>query len=242
MLLEAHNISKSFRDRVILSDVSLSFNTGEVVGLLGPNGAGKTTLFLVLSGIIRATSGDIILANRKITSLKMYQKARAGLVYLPQDPSIFRGLSVEDNIRAILQISKLSKADLETRLDELLEAFSIEHLRKAKATLLSGGERRRLEIARAFATRPSFLMLDEPFSGVDPISISDISEIIKNLKESKIGVILTDHNVVETLKVIDRGYVIAGGHILANGTPDEISGNQEVRMRYLGSAFAWTDW
>ncbi|MDR1365017.1 MAG: LPS export ABC transporter ATP-binding protein [Holosporales bacterium] len=242
MLLEARNISKSFKDRVILNDVSLSFNVGEIVGLLGPNGAGKTTLFLILSGIAKATSGDIVLAGRKITSLRMYQKARAGLVYLPQDPSIFRNLSVEDNIRAILQIRKLPREDIETSVNELLEAFSIEHLRKSKATLLSGGERRKLEIARALATRPSFLMLDEPFSGVDPISICDIVEIIKNLKASKIGVILTDHNVVETLKVIDRGYVIAGGRILADGPSSEISENKDVRMRYLGDTFTRAGW
>ncbi|MDR1333199.1 MAG: LPS export ABC transporter ATP-binding protein [Holosporales bacterium] len=235
MLLEARGISKAVKSKVILNNVSLSFNAGEVVGILGPNGAGKTTLFLILSGIATATSGDIVLAGRRITAFRIRQKARAGLVYLPQDSSIFRGLSVEDNIRAILQLRKLSTDEIETQLDELLEVFSIRHLRKARATVLSGGERRKLEIARALATRPSFLMLDEPFSGVDPISIEDIVKTIKTLKRAKIGVIITDHNVVETLRVIDRGYVIVGGRILASGSSSEIAQNEEVKARYLGT-------
>ncbi|MDR3224608.1 MAG: LPS export ABC transporter ATP-binding protein [Holosporales bacterium] len=237
MMLEAKNIVKIYNGKTVLKSVNLNFNTGEAVGILGPNGAGKTTLFFILTGIVVPTSGDIMLATRNITNSKIHQRARNGLVYLPQDSSIFRGLSVEDNIKAILQVTYKSKKEINSKLDELLESFSLTHLRKAMAPILSGGERRKVEIARALATEPFFLMLDEPFSGVDPISISDIILIIKGLKNSGIGVIITDHNVRETLQVIDRGYIIAAGKILVSGTPEEIANDSTARTSYLGQEF-----
>lgn len=237
MILEANNITKSFKDRLVLRGVSLNFKVNEVVGILGPNGAGKTTLFSILTGIASADLGEIKLAGNDITKLKIHQRAKAGIVYLPQDSSIFRGLSVEDNIRAVLQITHSSKEKIDSKLNELLEAFSISHLRKAMAPFLSGGERRKVEIARALATSPAFLMLDEPFSGVDPISVNEIITIIRNLKDSGIGVIITDHNVRETLQVIDRGYIIANGKILTTGTPKEIISDRKAKELYLGEEF-----
>lgn len=237
MLLEVRDITKSFKDRLVLRGVCLEFDVGEIVGVLGPNGAGKTTLFSILTGIVKSDSGTITLGGKDITSLKIYQRAKAGIVYLPQDSSIFRGLSVEDNIRSVLELTYSSKSRIEAKLDGLLEAFSISHLRKSMAPLLSGGERRKVEIARALATSPSFLMLDEPFSGVDPISVNEIILIIKALKESGIGVIITDHNVRETLQVIDRGYIIANGTILTHGTSGEIMTDQKTKELYLGEQF-----
>ncbi|MBR1480268.1 MAG: LPS export ABC transporter ATP-binding protein, partial [Alphaproteobacteria bacterium] len=218
MILEASNITKSFKDRLVLRGVNLKFSVGEIVGILGPNGAGKTTLFSILVGMVKGDFGTITLDNRDITKLKIHQRSKAGLVYLPQDASIFRGLSVEDNIRSVLQLTCHSKSEIDAALDELLDAFAITHLRKAMAPFLSGGERRKVEIARALATSPSFLMLDEPFSGVDPISVGEIMSIMRDLKNSGIGVIITDHNVRETLQIIDRGYIIANGKILTEGT------------------------
>ena len=237
MILEANNITKSFKDRLVLRGVNLSFKMTEIVGILGPNGAGKTTLFSILTGIASADSGEIKLAGNNITKLKIHQRAKAGIVYLPQDSSIFRGLSVEDNIRSVLQITYSSKEKIDSKLEELLEAFSISHLRKAMAPFLSGGERRKVEIARALATSPAFLMLDEPFSGVDPISVNEIITIIRTLKDSGIGVIITDHNVRETLQVINRGYIIANGKILTTGTPEEITSNKDAKELYLGEEF-----
>ncbi|MDR0695905.1 MAG: LPS export ABC transporter ATP-binding protein [Holosporales bacterium] len=237
MTLDVVNVAKSFRERPVLRGLTVSFNIGEIVGVLGPNGAGKTTLFSILAGIMRADCGQIRLAGSEITTLKIHQRARAGIVYLPQDSSIFRGLSVEDNIKAVLQITYSSRKQVNTKLEELLDAFSITHLRKSKAPFLSGGERRKVEITRALATSPSFLMLDEPFSGIDPISVSEIVSIIKSLKHQGIGVIITDHNVRETLQVIDRGYIIANGEILTSGSVTEIMNDEGAKKQYLGSKF-----
>lgn len=237
MILEANNITKSFKDRLVLRGVSLNFKVNEVTGILGPNGAGKTTLFSILTGMIKPDSGEIRFGGEDITNLKIYQRAKRGIVYLPQDSSIFRGLSVEDNIKAVLEITSSSDEEVNSKLDELLDAFSIAHLRKAMAPFLSGGERRKVEIARALASSPLFLMLDEPFSGIDPISVNEIIAIIKKLKESGIGVIITDHNVRETLQVIDRCYIIANGQILTSGTADEITSDKNTRELYLGETF-----
>ncbi|MBQ2176926.1 MAG: LPS export ABC transporter ATP-binding protein [Alphaproteobacteria bacterium] len=237
MILDIENIKKSYKNRMILNEVSLKFSTAEIAGILGANGAGKTTLFSILSGLIKPDDGKIKLAGKDITDTKMHKRANAGIVYLPQDTSIFRGLSVEDNIKAILEITYTDKNQMYDKLDELLEVFSITHLRKSMASVLSGGERRKVEIARALATSPAFLLMDEPFSGVDPISISEIVTIIKNLKSSGIGVIVTDHNVRETLQVIDRGYIMANGKILVSGTSDEIANNEQARKMYLGATF-----
>ena len=237
MIFEAKNITKSFKDRLVLRGIDLYFDVGEVVGILGPNGAGKTTLFSILTGIIKADTGEIRLGGKDITKLKIHERSHAGIVYLPQDSSIFRGLTVEDNIKAVLQITYSSKDQIESRLNELLDSFSLTHLRKARAPFLSGGERRKVEIARALATSPSYLMLDEPFSGVDPISVNEIISIIRNLKNLNIGVIVTDHNVRETLQVIDRGYIIANGKILTNGNPHEIANDKNAKELYLGDNF-----
>lgn len=240
MIFEAKNITKSFKDRLVLRGIDLSFNIGEIVGILGPNGAGKTTLFSILTGIIKADTSKIKLGNKDITKLKIHERSKAGIVYLPQDSSIFRGLSVEDNIKAVLQITYSSKEQIESRLNELLDSFSLTHLRKAKAPFLSGGERRKVEIARALATSPSYLMLDEPFSGVDPISVNEIISIIRHLKNLNIGIIITDHNVRETLQVIDRGYIIASGKILATGTPFELANDKNAKELYLGDNFKFS--
>lgn len=237
MIFEAKNITKTFKDRIVLNGISVHFDQREIVGILGPNGAGKTTLFSILTGITSSESGEISLGGKNITKLQINQRAKAGIVYLPQDSSIFRGLSVEDNIKSILQIKYTNDEQIETRLNELLEAFSISYLKSAKAPVLSGGERRKVEIARALATDPAFLMLDEPFSGIDPISISEITNIIRRLKESGIGVIITDHNVRETLNILDRGYIIANGKILISGTADEITNDENSRKIYLGEQF-----
>ncbi len=236
-MLEAKNIIKSYKNRVVLRGISLSCSVGEIVGILGPNGAGKTTLFSILSGMLRPDSGEIRLNETDITRLKIHKRAKAGLVYLPQDASIFTGLSVEDNIKAILQIAYTDKQIISKRLSELLDMFSISHLRKSMSTFLSGGERRKVEIARALATSPSFLMLDEPFAGIDPISVGEISEILRKLSAFGIGIIVTDHNIRETLQVIDRGYIISAGEILTDGTAQEIATDQRARKQYLGDAF-----
>lgn len=240
MIFEAKNITKSFKDRLVLRGIDVSFNIGEIVGILGPNGAGKTTLFSILTGIIKADTSQVKLGNKDITKLKIHERSKAGIVYLPQDSSIFRGLSVEDNIKAVLQITYSSNEQIESRLNELLDSFSLTHLRKAKAPFLSGGERRKVEIARALATSPFYLMLDEPFSGVDPISVNEIISIIRHLKDLNIGIIITDHNVRETLQVIDRGYIIANGKILATGTPFELANNKNAKELYLGDNFKFS--
>jgi lipopolysaccharide export system ATP-binding protein len=237
LVFEADNITKSFKDRLVLKGISAKFHQGEIVGILGPNGAGKTTLFSILTGIEFAESGAIRLDGKDITRLKIWNRAREGIVYLPQDSSVFADLSVENNIRSILQVRHKSSDVIDEKLNSLIDAFSLSVLRKVKASLLSGGERRKVEIARALATDPKFLMLDEPFSGVDPISVHEITEIMRWLKDAGIGIIVTDHNVRETLTVLDRGYIIANGQIAVSGTVDDILLNKLTRDIYLGDRF-----
>ena len=231
-------IGKKYKQRPILRGVSLAVHRGEVVGLLGPNGAGKTTCFYTIIGLIGPDYGSIVLDGQDITALPMYQRARMGIGYLPQETSIFRGMTVEQNIRAILEISDPSGEKQDEVLDNLLEEFSITHLKNTSALALSGGERRRVEIARALATHPSFMLLDEPFAGIDPIAIADIRTLVGHLKERGIGVLITDHNVRETLDIIDRAFIIHDGHVLMEGTPKEIVANEDVRRVYLGERFS----
>ena len=235
--LYAINIGKRYRKRPVVRGVSLELQRGEVVGLLGPNGAGKTTCFYMMIGLVPADHGQVILDGNDITNLPMYRRARLGIGYLPQEASIFRGLSVGDNIRTVLEITEKSRQKREAILDELLAEFSITHLRHASALSLSGGERRRVEIARALATNPSFILLDEPFAGIDPIAVSDIRALVAHLKQRGIGVLITDHNVRETLDVIDRAYIIHDGMLLMEGKPADIVGNPDVRRVYLGDRF-----
>ena len=222
----------------MVRDVSLKVNRGEVVGLLGPNGAGKTTCFYMITGLVRPDYGHIHLDGEEITDLPMYRRARLGIGYLPQEASIFRGLSVEQNISAVLEVSEKDVGKRQEMLDELLGEFSISHLRDANSSQLSGGERRRLEIARALASKPSFILLDEPLAGIDPIAVADIRDIVSHLKDRGIGVLITDHNVRETLDIIDRAYIIHDGSVLMEGTADDIVGNEEVRRVYLGDKFS----
>ncbi len=236
--LVATSLGKSFKKRPVLRGVSLSVQRGEVVGLLGPNGAGKTTCFYVITGLINADYGSITLDNHDITDMPMYRRSRLGIGYLPQEASIFRGLSVEDNIRAVIEVVEPERNKRETILDDLLAEFSITHLRRTPAMALSGGERRRVEIARALATRPSFMLLDEPLAGIDPIAVSDIRELIVHLKDRGIGVLITDHNVRDTLDVIDRAYIINDGQVLMEGSPSEIVAHEDVRRVYLGDRFS----
>ncbi len=235
--LGAYNLGKSYRGRNVVQDVSLYVRRGEAVGLLGPNGAGKTTVFYMITGLVRADKGAIELDGHDITHLPMYRRARLGIGYLPQEASIFRGLNVEDNIRAVLEITEPDRAAREDSLEQLLEEFDIKRLRRSPAISLSGGERRRCEIARALAGRPSFMLLDEPFAGIDPIAVGDIQELVRRLTQRGIGVLITDHNVRETLGLIDRAYIIHSGHVLTEGTPEEIVANPDVRKIYLGESF-----
>ena len=235
--LYAKEICKSFSKRKVVNSVSLSVNRGEVVGLLGPNGAGKTTAFHLITGLIQIDSGRILLGNHDITKLPMYRRARLGIGYLPQESSIFRGLNVEENIRAVLEISEPNRQRRLELLNELLEEFNISRLRKSSSISLSGGERRRVEIARALASRPIFILLDEPFAGVDPIAVFDIQHLVRHLTSKGIGVLITDHNVRETLDLIDRAYIIDSGEVLTEGSPQNIVSNLEVRNRYLGENF-----
>ncbi|AVO47756.1 LPS export ABC transporter ATP-binding protein [Phreatobacter cathodiphilus] len=236
-VMSVHGVWKSYKGRAVVRGVSLDLRRGEAVGLLGPNGAGKTTVFYMITGLVEADKGHIELDGHDITALPMYRRARLGIGYLPQEASIFRGLNVEDNIRAVLEVTEKDKAKRERDLDELLEEFTITRLRKSPAIALSGGERRRLEIARALATRPSFMLLDEPFAGIDPIAVGDIQNLVRHLKERGIGVLITDHNVRETLGLIDRAYIIHSGQVLMEGTPNEIVSNPDVRRLYLGEEF-----
>jgi len=236
--LVAHSIGKSFKRRPVVKGVSLSVRRGEAVGLLGPNGAGKTTVFYIITGLVPADYGSIELDGVDLTRLPMYQRARLGIGYLPQEASIFRGLTVEDNIRAVLEVVDGNRARREGVLNGLLEEFGITHLRRTPAVALSGGERRRVEIARALAARPSFMLLDEPFAGIDPIAIGDIRNMVRHLTDRGIGVLITDHNVRETLELIDRALIIHDGRVLMEGTPDEIVGNRDVRRLYLGDSFS----
>lgn len=235
--LTVHDIGKSYKRRTVVTSASLSVQRGEAVGLLGPNGAGKTTVFYMITGLVRPDKGFISLDGYDITKLPMYRRARLGIGYLPQEASIFRGLNVEQNIMAVLQLVEPNRRKRKEQLDELLEEFSITHLRKSPSIALSGGERRRLEIARALASRPSFMLLDEPFAGVDPIAVGDIQQLVRHLTARGIGVLITDHNVRETLSLIDRAFIIHSGNVLTNGSPQEIIDNPDVRRLYLGESF-----
>jgi lipopolysaccharide export system ATP-binding protein len=235
--LTASNLKKRFKSRVVVEDVSLDVSRGEVVGLLGPNGAGKTTCFYMIVGLVAVDGGMIELDGHNISHMPMHKRARLGLSYLPQEASIFRRLTVEENVRAILELQNLSQDDISERLQGLLDDLNIAHLRHSQAIALSGGERRRAEIARALASQPEFILLDEPFAGVDPIAVLDIQKIIRFLKERSIGVLITDHNVRETLGICDRAYIINEGSVLASGKPDEIVYNENVRRVYLGENF-----
>ena len=235
--LIARNLSKSFRSRRVVDDVSIGVRRGEAVGLLGPNGAGKTTCFYMITGLIPLDEGSIEIDGNDISDLPMYRRARLGIGYLPQEASIFRGLTVEQNVRAVLEVVEKNRTVREDKLTALLEEFHIAHLRKAPSISLSGGERRRLEIARALASDPTFILLDEPFAGVDPIAVSDIQNLVRHLTRRGIGVLITDHNVRETLGLIDRAYIIHAGSVLTHGKADEIVSNPDVRRLYLGEEF-----
>ncbi len=236
--LEARNIGKTFKKRPVLRDVSLAVRRGEAVGLLGPNGAGKTTSFYIITGLITPEYGDVVLDGEFITDLPMYRRARLGIGYLPQEASIFRGLTVEQNLGAILETVDPDRNRREAMLEALLAEFSITHLRRTPAIALSGGERRRVEIARALASRPHFILLDEPLAGIDPIAVGEIRELVSHLKDRGIGVLITDHNVRETLDLVDRAYIIHDGVVLMEGTPEEIVAHNEVRRVYLGERFS----
>lgn len=236
--LEVFNIGKKYKNRPVLRNVSLYVRRGEAVGLLGPNGAGKTTCFYCVTGLITPDYGDVHINGQDITSLPMYRRAQMGIGYLPQEASIFRSLSVEDNIKAILEIVIDDEDKRENMLEELLNEFSIAHLRKSPAMALSGGERRRLEIARALASQPDFILLDEPLAGIDPIAVGEIRNLVSQLKNRGLGVLITDHNVRETLDITDRAYILHGGTVLMEGTPSEIVANEEVRKVYLGDNFS----
>lgn len=237
-VLEIFNIGKKYKNRTVLKNVSLHVKRGEAVGLLGPNGAGKTTCFYCVTGLIIPDYGDVHINGEDITSMPMYRRARMGIGYLPQEASIFRTLSVEDNIKAILEIVEEDETKRENKLEELLNEFSISHLRKSPAIALSGGERRRLEIARALASNPDFILLDEPLAGIDPIAVGEIRSLVSQLKNRGLGVLITDHNVRETLDIIDRAYILHGGTVLMEGTPEEIVASKEVRKVYLGDNFS----
>ena len=235
--LRIENLRKSYKKRVVIRDVTLELQSGEVVALLGPNGCGKTTTFYAIAGLIYPEGGHVMIDGRDVTNLPMYRRAKLGIGYLPQEMSIFRGLSVEDNIGAILDISQPDRHKRRERLEELLGDFSIEHLRRAPAMALSGGERRRVEIARCLAAEPKYLLLDEPFAGVDPISVADIRHLVADLKKRGIGVLITDHNVRETLEIVDRAYILHDGKVLMSGTPADVVQNENVRRVYLGDNF-----
>jgi lipopolysaccharide export system ATP-binding protein len=235
--LTVHHVRKSYKKRLVVRGVSLAVGRGESVGLLGPNGAGKTTVFYMITGLVPADAGNITIDGMDVTRLPMYRRARLGIGYLPQEASIFRGLTVEKNIMAVLEIVEPSAKKRREKLDSLLEEFRITHLRKSPSIALSGGERRRCEIARALASGPSFMLLDEPFAGIDPIAVGDIQELVRHLTERGIGVLITDHNVRETLSLIDRAYIIYDGQVLTQGKPEEIIANDDVRRVYLGDMF-----
>lgn len=235
--LVGHNLQKTYGGRRVVDDVTIHVDKGEVVGLLGANGAGKTTTFYMIVGLERTENGSITLNGRDVTSLPMYLRARLGMGYLPQEPSIFRKMTAEQNILAVLETMKMSRAQRFARLDELLEEFGVTHVRKVRGNALSGGERRRVEIARCLATEPQFILLDEPFAGIDPLAIDDIREIILYLRDQGIGILITDHNVRETLGITDRAYILSDGKILRSGSPDDLVNDPEVRRHYLGERF-----
>ena len=235
--LRVISLRKSYRKRPVIRDVSLTLGRGEVVALLGPNGSGKTTCFYAIAGLVTSEGGQVIIDGRDVTSLPMYRRALLGIGYLPQEMSIFRGLSVENNILAILEISEPDRTARREKLEELLSEFSISHLRRAPAMALSGGERRRVEIARCLATNPKYVLLDEPFAGVDPIAVGEIRGLVHDLKKRGIGVLITDHNVRETLEIVDRAYILHDGKVLMSGTTDEVVQDENVRRVYLGQSF-----
>jgi lipopolysaccharide export system ATP-binding protein len=237
MKLRATNLVKIYGRRKVVKGVSLEVNQGEIVGLLGPNGAGKTTSFYMTVGFIRPNEGQVFLDDEDITSLPMYKRAQKGIGYLPQEPSVFRKLSVEDNIKAVLELTKLTKSEQAVKLEELIKEFNLERVRKSRGDTLSGGERRRTEIARALATSPNFILLDEPFAGIDPIAVQDIQYIVAKLKMKNIGILITDHNVQETLSITDRAYLMYEGSILESGIPEDLAANERVRELYLGRDF-----
>jgi len=237
-VLRIDNIFKSYKHKKVINGISFSVGQGEAIGLLGPNGAGKTTCFYMIAGLINVNSGKIFIDEVDITSLPMHQRASLGIGYLPQEASIFRGMNVEDNIMSVLEIVNNNRQERIEMMEKLLDEFSIQHIRKSHALSLSGGERRRVEIARTLATNPLFILLDEPFAGVDPIAINDIRKMITHLKDRGIGVLITDHNVRETLSIVDKGYIVYDGKILASGTKDEIINHQDVKRVYLGESFS----
>lgn len=232
-----HKVTKKYDERTVVKEVSLHLSRGEAIGLLGPNGAGKTTTFSMIAGLVKPSQGQVFIDGQDITEVPIYQRARLGIGYLPQEASIFRGLSVENNIRAVLEIYENDPVEREKSLDQLLSEFMIHHVRKASALTLSGGERRRVEIARALACRPNFILLDEPLAGIDPIAVQEIRELIAHLKDRGIGVLITDHNVRDTLKIVDRAYILNDGQVLMEGTPKEIIANKDVQRVYLGDSF-----
>ncbi|HPP40540.1 MAG TPA: LPS export ABC transporter ATP-binding protein [Candidatus Kapabacteria bacterium] len=236
-ILRAEKLVNKYKQRTVVKGVDLEIAQGEVVGLLGPNGAGKTTSFYMIVGMIKPNEGRVFLNEKDITNKAMYQRSRLGLSYLPQDASIFRKMSVENNIMSILQLQKMTNKQRQNRLEQLLESFGIARIRKSKGYMLSGGERRRCEIARALASNPKFILLDEPFAGIDPIAVEDIMKIVRKLKDENIGVLITDHNVHETLSITDRAYILIDGNIYISGTAEEIAQNEEVRRLYLGETF-----
>lgn len=237
MKLRAENIVKTYKSRTVVKGVSVEVNQGEIVGLLGPNGAGKTTSFYMIVGLVKPTSGKVFLDQEEITEDAMYQRAQKGLGYLAQEASVFRKLSVEDNIMAVLEMTKLSKQAQKDKLEELLNEFGLQHIRTNRGDLLSGGERRRTEIARALAVDPKFVLLDEPFAGVDPIAVEDIQSIVYKLKDKNIGILITDHNVQETLSIVNRAYLLHDGNILKSGIPEDLVDDEQVRAVYLGRNF-----
>ena len=238
MKLIAQGLKKSFKSRDVVKGISIEVQQGDVVGLLGPNGAGKTTSFYMISGVIRPDAGQIILNNQDITALSMDRRARVGIGYLPQERSLFRKLTVEQNLLAVMEFLKFKKEMRQQRLEDLLKELGIIHIRQLRGYALSGGESRRAEIARSLVSAPSFMLLDEPFAGVDPIAVVDIQQIIRHLKQKNIGVLITDHNVRETFGIIDRGYIMNEGELLASGTPEELMGNEQARKVYLGESFS----
>jgi lipopolysaccharide export system ATP-binding protein len=237
MKLSSDNLIKRYKQRIVVDRVSIEVKQGEIVGLLGPNGAGKTTTFYMTVGLVKPNEGDIYLDNEKITNLPMYKRAQRGIGYLAQEASVFRKLSVEDNIRAVLEMTKLSKEEQRHKTESLLDEFGLQRIRKSRGDLLSGGERRRTEIARALAVDPKFILLDEPFAGVDPIAVEDIQAIVAHLKDRNIGVLITDHNVHETLTIVDRAYLLFEGRILKAGTAEDLANDEQVRKVYLGQNF-----
>ncbi len=237
MKLKAEKIVKSYKGREVVKGISLEVNQGEIVGLLGPNGAGKTTCFYMIVGLIKPNGGNIFLDNHNITKSPMYKRAQHGIGYLAQEASVFRKLSIEDNIMSVLELTKLSKKERHEKMESLIEEFGLSHIRKSRGDLLSGGERRRTEIARALATDPSFILLDEPFAGVDPVAVEDIQRIVADLKNKNIGILITDHNVQETLAITDRTYLMFEGSILKHGKPEELAEDEMVRKVYLGQNF-----